>query len=183
MQFSLDDKARIHAAVTAAETRTQIHVAVSIVPASDRYALYPLMWGALASLVTGGVLAFARPRLAIGEGFAVEAIVFVALSVLFDIWPFRLLLVPRHVRENKARELAHREFAARILASGERKGGVLFFVSLGERYAEILADRQTHARVGAKAWDRIVADYILSARSGHVADGIVAAIEACSAAL
>jgi len=78
---------------------------------------------------------------------------------------------------------AHREFAARVLASHERKGGMLFFVSLGERYAEILADRDTHERVGAARWNRIVADYVDSARGGRVADGIVAAVAACSAVL
>ena len=182
-QLSGDEKERIHAAVIAAEARAQVHVAVSIVPASDRYALYPLIWGAVAALMAGGVLAFVRPRLALSEGFAVEAIIFVALSFLLDWWPLRLLLVPWHVRERHAQALAHREFAARILASNKRKGGVLFFVSLGERYAEILADRDTHERVGATHWNRIVTDYEDSARRGRVADGIVAAIAACSAVL
>lgn len=182
-QLSADEKARIHAAIAAAEARTHVHVAVSIVPASDRYLLYPLVWSAVAALAAGGVLAFARPNLALGEGFAAEAIIFVVLSFLLDWWPLRLLLVPRHIRERHAQLLAHREFAARVLASHERKGGVLFFVSLGERYAEILADRDTHARVGAVQWDRIVADYVDSARRGQIADGIVAAVAACSTVL
>ena len=182
-QLSADEKARIHAAIDAAEARTHVHVAVSIVPASDRYLLYPLVWSAVVALAAGGALAFARPHLALGEGFAVEAIIFVALSFLLDWWPLRLLLVPRHIRERHAQLLAHREFAARVLASPERKGGVLFFVSLGERYAEILADRDTHARVGAAQWDRIVADYVDSAWRGHVADGIIAAVAACSTVL
>ena len=182
-QLSADEKERILAAVAAAETRTQVHVAVSIVPASDRYLLYPLVWAAVAALVAGGALAFARPHLALGEGFAIEAIVFVALSFLLDWWPLRLLLVPRRIRDRHAQLLAHREFAARVLASHERKGGVLFFASLGERYAEILADRDTHERVGGAQWNRIVADYVDSARRGRIADGIVAAVAACSAVL
>jgi putative membrane protein len=182
-QLSADEKGRIHAAVAAAEARTQVHVAVSIVPASDRYLLYPLVWAAVAALVAGGALAFARPHLALGEGFAIEAVVFVALSFLLDWWPLRLLVVPRHVRDRHAQLLAHREFAARVLASHERKGGVLFFVSLGERYAEILADRDTHARVGATTWNQIVADFVDSAKRGRVTDGIVTAIGSCSALL
>jgi len=183
MQLSTQDTSRIHAAVAAAEARTQVHAAVSIVAASDRYLLFPLVWGALLSLVAGGVLAVGWPYLPLREAFAIEAIVFVIFSLLLDWWPLRLLLVPRHILRRHAQTLAQREFAARILASSERKGGVLFFVSLGERYAEILADRDTHARVGTTAWNGILADFTAAAGQRRVADGIVAAIEACSSVI
>ncbi|MGH6877739.1 MAG: TPM domain-containing protein [Rhizomicrobium sp.] len=183
MQLSPDDKSRIHAAVAAAEARTPVHVAVSVVPASDRYLLFPLAWGAVTALFAGGVMAAGWPHLGLREAFAIEAGVFIVLSLLLDWRPLRIRLVPRHLRGRRAQALAHREFAARILASSERKGGVLFFVSLGERYAEIVADRETHARVGAAAWNRIVADYLAAAKQGRIADGIVTAIEACSSVI
>lgn len=183
MQLSSEDRSRIHAAVVAAETRVPVHIAVSVVPASDRYALYPLAWGAVATLLAGAIMAIGWSRLPLREAFVIEACVFLFFSLVFDWWPLRLLAVPRHVRRRHAEALAHREFAARILASHERKGGVLFFVSLGEHYAEILADHETHARVGSDAWNRIVANYILSAKRGRIADGIVAALEACAAAV
>ena len=37
---------------------------------------------------------------------------------------------------------------------------VLFFVSLGERYVEVIADRNIHVRVASDTWDRLVADFI-----------------------
>jgi putative membrane protein len=117
------------------------------------------------------------------EAFTVEAIVFVVLSLLFEWLPLRLILVPRTILRHRAQALAHREFAARILGSSKRKGGVLLFVSLGERYAEILADRDTHARLGSAAWERILSAYIATAKERRVADAIVEAIRSCSAAL
>jgi putative membrane protein len=60
---------------------------------------------------------------------------------------------------------------------------LLLFVSLGERYAEILADREMHNRVGPDAWNRIVAGLVTAAKSGRIADGIVATIEACAAGI
>jgi len=179
MRLSAEEKSRIHAAVAAAEARTHVHIAVSVVPASDRYALFPLVWGAVAALLAGGVMALGWPHLHLREAFAIEACVFIVASLLFDWWPLRLKLVPRHVRSRHAQALAHREFAARILASSERKGGVLFFVSLGERYAEIIADRDTHMRVGEAAWKEIVGKYLAAARQDRIADGILTAIESC----
>lgn len=183
MRLSVEDKARIHAAIAAEEARCHVHIAVSVVPASDRYALYPIAWGAVAALAAGGVMALGWPHLHLREAFAIEAGVFIVASLLFDWWPIRLVLVPRHVRARHAQALAHREFAARILASRERKGGVLFFVSLGERYAEVIADRETHARVGDVAWKQIVGNYLAAAKQGRIADGIVTAIVACSATI
>jgi putative membrane protein len=183
MRLATEEKSRIHAAVTAAETRCHVHLAVSVVPASDRYALYPLVWGALVALFAGGVMALGWPHLHLRESFAIEAGVFIVFSLVFDWWPLRLLLVPRHIRHRHSQALAHREFAARILASNERKGGVLFFVSLGERYAEIIADRDIHARIGKVAWNGIVSNYLATAKQGRVTDGIVTAIDACAAVI
>jgi putative membrane protein len=181
MRLSADEKARIHAAVTAAEARTHVHLAVSVVQASDRYALYPVVWGAVIAMLAGAVMALGWPHLHLREAFAIEAGVFIIASLLFEWRPLRLMLAPPHARRQHARAMAHREFAARILASSERRGGVLFFVSLAERYAEIIADRETHARVGDAAWKQIVGNYLNAAKQGRIADGIVAAIDACAA--
>ena len=182
-RLTAEEKTRIQAAVLEAESRTNVHLAVAVVPASDRYLLYPIAWSAVAALLAGGVLAAGWPRFALREAFAAEAIVFVVASIVLEWLPLRLGLVPRMLRRRRAQVLAQREFAARILASSERKGGVLFFVSLGERYAEIIADRETNARIGATTWERILGDYITAAKSRPLADAIVAAIESCAAVL
>jgi len=182
-RLSAADKARVHAAVAAAESRTHVHVAVSIVPASDRYLLYPVAWAAVVALVTGGVLAMGWPHFALREAFAIEAIVFVMLSIVLEWWPLRLMIVPRTIRRHRAETLAQREFGAHVLASSERRGGVLLFVSLGERYARILADRDTHARIGAAAWERIIRDFVAAVKSRPIADALVGAIDACAAVL
>ena len=183
MRLTDEEKKRIHAAIAAAEARTQVHIATAIVPASDRYALYPLIGGALAALIGGGIAALAWRHLPLREGFAIEAILFVAVSLLLEWWPLRIRLVPRRVRHLRASAFAHREFAARVLADPARQNGMLLFVSLGERYAEILADREMHNRVGPDAWNRIVAGLVTAAKSGRIAAGIVAAIEACAASI
>jgi putative membrane protein len=183
MGLSHEDRQRIQAALTAAEARCQVHIAASVVPVSDRYALFPLVWAAAIALVVGGALAIFQSHLSLRMGFAAESASFVVFSVLFDWFPLRLRLVPKRIRHFHARVLAHREFAARILASHELKGGILFFVSLGERYAEIIADRDIHARVGTDTWNKIVADFVTAAKQGRIPDGIVSAIAACEGVL
>jgi putative membrane protein len=177
------ERERVHAATAAVEARTSAVFALAIVPVSERYLLYPLVWGAVLALAATGVLALVRPEFGIGLGFIVDAALFLALSLVLDWLPLRLALVPRRVKHAHARQLAHREFAARILASAQHRNGVLFFVSLGERYVEVIADRDIHARVPEGTWDKIVADFIAAVKAGRLADGFIAAIDACAAVL
>ena len=181
--LTAEEQERVRAAVAAVERRSSARFALAIVPVSDRYALYPVLWGAAAALVVTGVLALLRPDLAIGTGFLVAAAVFAAVALLLEWLPLRLLSVPRRVKHRHARLFAHREFAARILADAEHRNGVLFFVSLGERYVEVIADRDIHARVAAGTWERIVADFVAAVKAGRLAEGFVAAAEACGAVL
>src|SRR4029077_3998406 len=87
-------------------------------------------------------------------------------------------LAPRHLRHARARQLAHREFAAHVVSGGAHRNRVLLFVSLGERYVEIIADRGTHNIVPEGTWDRIVAEFLAKVKAGAVADGVLAAVAA-----
>jgi putative membrane protein len=95
------------------------------------------VWGALVALVAAGVIALIHlAPLSFRDGFAAEAVLFCVVSLVLEWQPLKLLFVPGHIKRAHARAFAHREFAVRILASPERRGGVLLFVSLGERYSE-----------------------------------------------
>ena len=59
------------------------------------------------------------------------------LTILLDVLPIRLAMVPARVKQASARNLAHREFAAHLMGEGPYRMRILMFVSLGERYVEI----------------------------------------------
>ena len=178
-----EERARIKAAVTRAEQRTSAHFAFVVVPASERYALFPVAWAAVAALSVTGVLALLSPALGIGEGFLVNAALFIVLALVLDWLPLRMRIVPAAIKREHARHLAHREFATRIVGGAQHRNGVLFFVSLGERYVEVLADRDIHKRVAPDTWDALVARFVDAVKAGRLADGVVAAVETCGATL
>ena len=180
MHLSTDDRARVHAATRAAEARTHARFAVSAIHVSDRYALYPVIYGAVAGMLVLGALAIFWPAANLRIGFTLAAGTFVILSLLLELLPLRLLLVPKHIKHHHAHDFAHREFAAHILAPDERKPGIVFFVSLGERYVEIVANRDAHQLVQQSEWDAIIAEFTAAARQGRVADGLVAAVDRCA---
>ena len=177
--FPADDQARIDAAVAAVEQRTHAHFALMVVPATDRYALYPQLWSAVLALVAGGVMALGWPDLPLRTGIGLEILIFAVLSLIGDWRPLRLYLVPGRVKHRHAAQMAHRAFAARILANKEHRRGLLLFVALGEHYVEILAAPDIDALVEQDTWDAIVAAFVATAKSGRPTDGLTTAIAAC----
>ncbi len=176
-------RSRIKEAMTTAEARTKARFVLTVLPQSDRYTLYPVIWAALAALVTGGVLSWFLPLFSLRDGFAVQVAAFLLLSLLFEWRPLRPLLAPPAVRRHHASQFAHREFAARILAHPERAGGLLLFISEAERYVELLADAKTHAAVGEVEWNRIVGQFVARMRAGAPVEAVIDAVNACAEVL
>ena len=180
MKLTKDERIRIHEALSRAQARTNVRFTLMIVPLSDRYAMVSVAWAGIISLAVGAALALCWQEIGLRLGFFLEAAAFAATALLLEITPLRLALVPPRQKQLRARNIAHREFGASILAAEDRHGGLVFFASLGERYVEIIADRVVHERVGQAAWDQIVRDFMARARSRSLAEAFVAAIDACA---
>jgi putative membrane protein len=60
---------------------------------------------------------------------------------------------------------------------------VLFFVSLAERYVEIVADKGIHEKLGETRWRAIIEVFVNQQSRGRVVDGFVDAIGACGKAM
>ncbi len=182
-ELSPAERKDVTAAIASARARTKAQFALVIVPDSDHYRFYPPIWAACIALIAAGVIAFAFPHLGLRIAFVIQAAIFAALTLALEWRPFRLLAVPPEAKRAAAHARAEREFTARVLAHPDRNGGVLFFVSLGERYAEVIADSALHNAAGQDAWYKIVANYTAAARTGQIAQGFIAGVNACGALL
>ena len=173
------ERQRIDAAIAAVEQSTSADLDVMVTRASDRYSLYPVMWAGIGALATAGIVALLWPALNGRSVIIVELLVLIVLTALCDWMPVRLWLVPAHVKHAHARQLAHREFRTHFAGDKPTRECILFFVSLGEHYVEIIADHETHARVSSNVWNKMIGDFTAAVARGRVADGLLGAIEAC----
>jgi putative membrane protein len=180
MRLSPEERVQVQTALASAQARTTVRFAIMIVPVSDRYEMYALAIAGAAALAIGGALAFFWQTVGLSIGFLIEAAVFGATAAAFEWRPLKLMLVPPLIKQARARNIAHREFAAGILAARDHAEGLLFFAALAERYVEIIASREVHVRVGEEVWQRIVSDFAGCAKSGKLAQAFVAAIDACA---
>jgi len=169
------DRARIREAIAAAEARTAGEIFVVVARSSDDYRFVPLLYATLIGLIVPLPLLFLTlwPALTI---YLAQLVVFVVLAVVLSLPPLHMLLVPKPVKRARAHARAVEQFMAHGLHVAEARTGVLIFVSLAERYAEIVADAGIAGRVAQAEWDRTVATLLADIGSGKLAEGLVGAI-------
>jgi len=181
--FTAAEHERIDAAMAAIEHDTSADLSVVVTPVSDRYLLYPVVCAAIAAILLGALVSLFRPDFSSRTVISIELWSLIVLTLVFDWLPIRLQLAPRLVKHARAWQLAHREFNAHALAKPNQPHRILLFVSLGERYVEIIADHETHALAPEGTWNKIVDRFLGTVKAGRVADGVLDAIAACGAIL
>ncbi|MBY6242260.1 TPM domain-containing protein [Methylosinus sp. Sm6] len=179
MPISNEDQARISAAIRAAEQKTAGEIVCVLARRSSDYLYVPPLWAALLALVAPWPLVIFT-TLDIRAILVIQTLIFVAVAAALSYPPLRLAATPRIVKRARAHRASIEQFFTRGVAGTKGRTGVLIFVSLGERYARVVADDGIAAEISDEQW-RCALDLLLdNVRCGHIAEGFVAAIEECA---
>ncbi|MER9160459.1 TPM domain-containing protein [Mesorhizobium sp. M0011] len=186
--ISPQDHERIATAIRGAEEKTDGEIYCVVAHASDGY-FFPAAFMAtvcmlIVSLAVGyGLeawwLSIRLPHFVLAQLLALACV----LALLWALPGLRIHLVPRRLRYQAAHANAVKQFLARNVHRTTARTGVLVFVSIAERYAEVVADSGIDAKVGQHVWDGVVRDLTAHAGDDRLADGFVKAIEQVGAVL
>lgn len=179
MAFLPEDRARISAAIHAAETQTSGEIVCVLARRSADATALPVFIAAVAALALPWLLVQWTP-LAVQQILLMQAAVFVALTLILCQPRIRALLLPPAARRAVAHRVAMEQFVLRGITRTRDRTAILIFVSLAERYARIIADDGIAARVPQAEWQQAVDALIGHMREGRIADGFVAAIDRCA---
>lgn len=174
---------RVTRAIRAAESRTSGEIYCVVARSSDSY-FFPAAFAILSCvLILSLAVAFALEYrwLTIRLPWFVAAQLLAGACALLLVWlvpAVRIMLVPRRLRYLRAHDNALKQFLARNVHITTQRTGVLIFVSLAERYAEVVADSGIDQNVPQETWNTIVAKLVEAARTERLADGFVEAVEA-----
>jgi putative membrane protein len=195
------DRLRVREAIAAAEKRTTGEIFAVVAREADDYRLIPLLWATLAALLvplpllfvevpadwlrdaTPGWRAVTDVLLPAGWIYVAQLLVFILLAAILSLPGVKPLVVPAGVKAARAHGLAVEQFLAHGLHTTEARTGVLVFVSLFERYAEIVADSGIAGRVEPSVWTESMAVLIADIRAGRLADGLAGAVDRAAAVL
>jgi len=176
------DRSGITEAIRNAEARSSGEIFCVLAQRASYYTLVPLAWAAALALLVPLPLIYltAWPASVI---YVLQLIAFVAATIVLSRRSLRFRIVPKRARHERAHATAMRQFWAQGMHNTQARTGVLIFVSLAERYAEIIADAGINEKVTPEVWNEAVEALTDAIRQGHIGDGLVAAIERCGAVL
>jgi putative membrane protein len=197
------DLSTIEAAVRQAEARTTGEIYCVVAEQSGHYGETPLAWAAGVALLAPAILlaagvhvsapdvfgswsaeqvgqaAEAAARRALVGAVVLQAILFAVVAVLVALRPVRLALTPRGTKRHEVRRRAREVFQSKNLEATSGRTGVLIFVSLAERMAELIADEGIAQHVEPKVWDRAMAALAAGLKRGEPGAGFAAAVGLC----
>jgi len=176
------DRTRIVEAIRQAETRTSGEIYCVVARASSTYRVFPIAYAATAALIVPG------PLIQLTSWPAGLIYLLQLLTFLFILWlatrdAIRYRLVPRQTRRARCHQEALKQFLAHGLQHTERRTGVLIFLSVAERYAEVIADAGIDQKVTQDVWEGCVTSLTAEAARGRIAEGFAAAIAQCAEVL
>lgn len=172
---------RVAAAIREAESKTDGEIYCVVARQSDSYFFPAACMAMLGILLASLAVAFMSeywwvsirlPHFILKQIAAVAAV----LAILWLVPGLRIHLVPWQMRHRAASDNARRQFLGRNVHRTAARTGVLIFVSLAERYAEVIADVGIDSRVDPAVWEETVADLTDHARQDRLADGFVRAV-------
>lgn len=199
------ERARIEAAVKAAEARTSGEIYCVVAQDSSDYLETPLAWAALAALAAPAVLlaagitvtaphAFATgwtaaqvaataetaSKAALSGAILLQGALFVLVAIVVAIAPIRRFMTPGPLKRERVRRRAREQFLAKSLQATRERTGVLIYVSIDEHMAELIADEGIAAKVDGQVWTAAMDRLIAGFKADRPADGFEAAIGLCA---
>jgi putative membrane protein len=194
--------AAVAAAVAAVEARANAEVVTVISRRADEYGDVALAWSALVAglallainLAPGFYLLLIDRALGLwahswtlhevlGLALIAATVKFAAMWLLMQWRPLRLALTPRPIKTARVR--ARAQIAFRLAVQGRTRGatGVVIYLSMAERRAEIIADDAIASKVAAEVWGDAMHAMLAEIRDGNIAGGLVTGVDQVGAVL
>jgi len=196
LRLTGEDHAKVSAAIAAAELKSDGEILAVATALSDPYHDVALH---CAVLVLIAVLAWAaacpscldwwlnlflggwRPEPTLREYFTFLLILavlkFTAVLLILRYMPLRLLLTPGATKTRRVRRRAIATFKTAAERRTVGRTGVLIYLSMGERRAEIVADEAITKVTTPETWGEAMAALLVDVKDGRPGDGIAAAVE------
>lgn len=191
-----DDGELVAKAIRDAETRTDGEISVVVAPESDTYADVALHWALLFALLPLAIFATfpgllhwvaallyspwgtdgAPLRLIVTYLLLKTAGAFIVGWLVFRIPRIRLAITPQATKTRRVRRRAIMLFQVGTERRTATRTGVLLYLSLAERRAEIVADESIQSKISGEEWGDAMIALLDGVRDGHPGHGIAAAV-------
>jgi putative membrane protein len=115
------------------------------------------------------------------ELLQIQLLVFIGIFLLLERFDNLILyFLPKAYKKAKASQNAHEQFFNLGLNRTKTNQAIMFFVSLDEKYVEIITDTTICKKIKDEYWQIIIDEFILDVKKNELSKGYLKAIESCS---
>lgn len=176
-------KGQIKEAIENAERQSSCEFVAVITQKSGNYRIYAFFAAALSALLIPHLIFWLTDWFSIEKIFQLQITSFILLMILTQLSAITNGLVPSAVKHRQAALVAQQSFRKFGLYRTSKRRAILFFVSIDEKYAEIITDIGIDAKIPPETWQSVIEEFRSNLSSKNVAEGYLDAIKACGAIL
>ena len=181
--ISNETKQKIEEAVFAVEKKTSSElVAVVTQKSGDYLYITMLITSIIALLVPFGLLFFA-PDMEAKSVYEIQLLSFMMVLLLLNMPRVLHVLLPKTLLVKAAKLKAYETFKILGLQKTSNYQAVMIFVSLYEKYVEIIADSAVSAKIDNALWQSTVDAFLEKVKNDQFEEGYVEAIHKIGAIL
>ena len=144
------------AQVASLESKTDAELVLLVCNRSDSYLYIPALWAALVALLSGACLLAFPVWITPSEVVLVQLVIFLLLAGVFRFEIVLSKIIPKKAKTWRCANFCRRQFLEQNLHVTKGRNGILLFVSLQERYVEVLGDLGVVSAAPEGMWQAIV---------------------------
>ncbi len=185
MNLEPKDHKAVISAIKKAEKKTSAEIFAVLAERSDDYRFiayaFLALWTFLVSSVFALLIQWYEINISLPLFIWAQLSAFLISMLIIRLWPqTALLLTPERIAHERAHINAVKLFLAHGIHQTKGRNGVLIFVSLKEKYAEILVDSAIEEQIGRAFFLDSVEQLVIDCENQDIAAGYQTAIETIS---
>lgn len=175
-KISNETKQKIQEAIFETEKKTSSELVVVVTQKSGNYLYITMLITSLISLLLPFGFLFFVPEIDAKSIYEIQLLVFMILFLTFNIQNVLYFLLPKSIFINAAKLKAYETFRIRGLQKTSNYQAVMVFVSLYEKYIEIITDSAISAKIDNSVWQNTIDTFLQNIKNDKFEEGYIQAI-------
>jgi len=183
MYFNKTQKESIEKKIKEVEQQSSAELVAVITKKSDKYLFASLLVSLMITVFVSGLL-ITYTNYSFEYIFSAQVLLLISMNILLtNQSKILMFILPKKYKHEIASKYANTNFATLGLNNTQTKQTIMFFVSVEEKYVEIITDSNIKTKIPNVQWQNIVNVFIDDVKKDNIFKGYLKAISSCSEVL
>lgn len=175
--ISKQTKLNIEKAITRVEEKSSCELITVITQKSGNYSSIALLITSISTLILPAFILLYKPFVDTLLVYQIQIVFFVIVFLLLNIEKILVWILPKSILHKKAKLKAYETFNILGLQKTTNHQAVMIYVSVHERYVQILTDSAVSSKIDNGVWQTTIDRFTIKVKNREFEKGFTEAIE------